>query len=169
MADYIERDPITGKPVATQPRNPLALGLIIVGSLAMAIATFLPFDEPVGFHRIQHHTLIQGGTGWILIALAVIAAVTGYRVGQGQSANWWLPLIPCGLAGLLVIWLATDTDLRTLYPVGPDGALDTSQPGVVTALGIAVYVAGAGVAGALVGALMLRQTAGLNASRSWEH
>jgi len=169
MGDYIERDPITGKPVATQPRNPLALGLIIVGCLAMAIATFLPFDEPVGFHRIQHNTLIQGGTGWILIALAVITAVTGYRVGQGQSANWWLPLIPCGLAGLLVIWLATDTDLRTLYPVGPDGALDTSQPGVVTALGIAVYVAGAGVAAALVGGLMLRQTAGLNASRSWEH
>jgi hypothetical protein len=163
------RDPITGKLVAAQPRNPLARGLIIVGSLALAIATFLPFDEPVGFHRIQHNTLIQDGFGWILIALAVITAVTGYRVGQGQSDKWWGPIIPCGLAGLLVIWLATDTDLRTLYPVGPDGTIDPSQPGVVTALGIAVYVAGAGVAAALVGAWMLRQTAGLNDSQSWEH
>jgi len=73
------------------------------------------------------------------------------------------------LAALLVIWLATDKDLRTLYPVGLDGSIDSSQPGVVTNLGIAVYVAGVGVAAAFIGALMLRQTAGLNNSQSWEH
>lgn len=151
-------DPRTRKTAAPQPGNPLALGLIIVGSLAMAIATFLPFNEPIGIHRIQHNTLVQSGSGWILIALAFITAATGYRASQGQTANWWLPIIPSGLAALLVIWLATDKDLRTLYPVRPGGSLNTSVPGLVTALGIAVYVAGAGVAAALVGALMLRRT-----------
>jgi hypothetical protein len=53
------------------------------------------------------------------------------------------------------IW-ATDKCFRTLYPIGADGGPDTSQPGVVAPLGIALYVAGADVAVALVGSLMLR-------------
>jgi hypothetical protein len=43
------------------------------------------------------------------------------------------------------IW-ATDKCFRTLYPIGADGGPDTSQPGVVAPLGIALYVAGADVA-----------------------
>jgi hypothetical protein len=160
------RDQITGKPAASQPRNPLALGLTIVGALGIAIATFLPFNEPVGLHRIEHNTLIQNGTGWILVILALVIAASGYSVGQGQSNKWLGAAIPCVLAALLVLWLATDEDLHTLYPVGPDGHLNKNQPGVVTTLGIAVYVAGAGIVTALVGALMLRRTARLHASES---
>jgi hypothetical protein len=47
------------------------LGLVIVGAVAMAIATFLPLNEAVGvFSMIRSNTLIQSG-GWTLIALAV--------------------------------------------------------------------------------------------------
>lgn len=147
----MDRDPRIKKTAETSgapTKNPLALGLIIVGSLATAVAAFLPFDEPVGFHRIEDNTLMQNGNGWILVALALAIAATGYRVSQSQSNQWWLPLIWCVIAGIFVIWAGNDTDLRTLYPVGADGSVDTSQPGVVAKLGIAIYLAGAGVAAA---------------------
>ena len=62
--------------------NPLGLGLIIIGAIALAVAPFLPFAEPTGpFAVVRHNTLIQSGAqGWLLIALAVIIAATGYRV-----------------------------------------------------------------------------------------
>jgi hypothetical protein len=136
--------------------NPLALGLVIVGAVAMALAAFLPLNESTGvFRLVQDNTLIQHG-GWLLIAAAVCIAVSGFWVSQSNPDAWVLPVLLCVLAGIgIVIW-ATDNDLRTLYPVGADGAPDTSQHGVVASLGIALYVAGAGVAVALVGSLMLR-------------
>ena len=51
--------------------NPLGLGLVLVGAAVMAIATFLPLNEPAGvFSMIKDNTLIQRG-GWWLIVLAV--------------------------------------------------------------------------------------------------
>jgi hypothetical protein len=160
--DDRERDPIIGKPA--QARNPFALVLTIVGALGMVIATFLPFNEPVASHQLEHNALIQNGLGWLLAILALVIAASGYSVGRGQSDKWLGAAIPCVLAALLVLWLAMDKELHTLYPVGPNGRPDKSQPGIVTTLGIAVYVAGAGVAAAFVGALMLRKTAGLSTS-----
>jgi hypothetical protein len=139
-------------------RNPLALALVIIGSLAMAVATFLPFHEAVGFHRIEKNTMMQNGSGWILVVLALVIAATGYGVSQGQSGKWWLPLIWCVVAAVFVIWIANDKSMRTLYPVGADRSIDTSQPGVVAGLGIAIYLAGVGVAAAAIGALMSRQS-----------
>jgi hypothetical protein len=54
---------------------------------------------------------------------------------------------------------ANDKDVRTLYPVGPDGNPITTQPGMVANLGIAIYVAGAGVAAAFIGSVMLLRSA----------
>ena len=154
------RDPRNENTAATQEaraRNPLALGLVIIGSLAMAVATFLPFDEPVGFHRVEDNTLMQNGSGWILLVLALLIAAAGYRVSQSHADKWWLPLIFCAVAAVLVIWMGNDKDLRTLYPVGLNGTVDTSQPGIVANLGIAIYLAGVGVAAAAIGSLMFRQ------------
>ena len=157
---------MAGKPAAPQPRNPFALVLTIVGALGMVIATFLPFNKPVVFHQLEHNALIENGTGWLLIVLALVIAASGYSVGRGQSDKWLGAAVPCILAALLVLWLATDKELHTLYPVGSNGRPDKSQPGIVTTLGISVYVAGAGVAAAFVGALMLRKTARLSASEN---
>ena len=125
------------------PTNPLGLGLVIVGAFAMAIAAFLPLDEPTGVFRVvRENTLIQHG-GWMLIALAVGIAATGFAASRGKGNVWVVPVVLCVLAGILIVIWAADTDLRTLYPVGPDGSPMTSQPGTVASLGIAIYVAGA--------------------------
>ena len=138
------------------PGNPLALGLVIVGAAVMAIAAFLPLDEPVSTLRmVQSNTLIQHGH-WGIVALAVGIAAGGFWASQ-RDGKWPLPVVLCLFAAADVILWFTDKDMRTLYPVRPDGTLDTSQPGTVADLGIALYVAGAGVAVALVGTLMLRQ------------
>ena len=127
------------------PGNPLALGLVVAGAAAMAIAAFLPLVEPTGmFRMVADNTLIQHG-GWMLIAVAVGIAASGFRASQ-RRGNWFaIPVALCVLAGILIAIWGADKDLRTLYLVGPDGTPMTSQPGMVASLGIAIYVAGAGV------------------------
>jgi uncharacterized protein UPF0547 len=142
--------------------NPLGLGLVIVGAVAMALSAFLPLDQPTGpFGRVQDNTLIQHG-GWLLVAVAVAIAASGYSVNQGKTP-WPLPTVLCAVAGLGIIYVATSKDMHTLYPVGANGTIDTSLPGTVASPGIAVYVAGAGVALALIGSLMLRDADGSSA------
>jgi hypothetical protein len=139
--------------------NPLGLGLIIVGAIAMAISAFLPLVEPIdSFRRVEDNTLIQHG-GWILIGLALGIAASGYRVSQGRWTSRWMPIVLCAVAAVLVVVNANDKGLRTLYPVGPDGNPITTQPGMVANLGIAIYVAGAGIAAALIGSVMLLRSA----------
>jgi hypothetical protein len=132
---------------------------VIVGAVAMAIAAFLPLDEPSGaFRMVRDNTPIPHG-GWMLIGLALGIAVSGYRVSQSRRTEWLVPIILCVIAAALIALNANDKGLRTLYPVRPDGTLDTSQPGMVANLGVAIYVAGAGVAAAFIGSLILRQSA----------
>ena len=135
------------------PDNPLGLGLIIVGAVALAISTFLPLVEPTGtFRMVEHNTLIQRG-GWMLVALAFGIAASGYRVSQGKWTARWIPIALCVSTAVLIGLNAKD--LRTLYPVGPDGNPITTQPGIVANPGIALYVAQAGVAAAFIGSAML--------------
>jgi hypothetical protein len=139
--------------------NRLGLGLVIVGAVAMAISAFLPFVQPTGaFRMVEHNTLIQhGGSGFIALALGI--AASGYRVSQGRWSARWVPIVLCVLAAGLIVLYANGNDERTLYPVGPDGNPITTQPGVVANLGIAIYIAGAGVAAAFVGSVMLFRSA----------
>ncbi len=146
-----------GSGILDRSESPLALGLVVVGALALAIAAFLPLDQATGqFGRVQDNTLIQHG-GWALIALAVGIAASAYRVNHG-GGKIWVPIVLCIIAGLVVIGFADDSGLRTLYPLGPDGTPDTSQPGVVASLGVAIYVAGVGAAVAFIGCLMIGQS-----------
>jgi hypothetical protein len=138
--------------------NPLGLGLIILGAIVMAIAAFLPFAEPIGpFAVVRSNTLIQHD-GWPLIVMAIAIAASGYRVSKRNAKEWMVPTILCLIAAVGTVFIANYKDLRTLYPVGPNGVPDTSQPGMVATLGIATYVAGAGVVAALIGSLILRQS-----------
>lgn len=138
--------------------NPYALGLVVVGAAAMAIAVFLPFNEPNGvFSRVEHNTLIQHG-GWPFIALAIGIAVGGFPASQRRGRWLAWPIALCLIGAWHVFDWATDKDSRTLYPVGIDGTVDTSKPGTVAPLGVALYVAGVGVAVALIGSLMLLRT-----------
>jgi hypothetical protein len=47
-----------------------------------------------------------------------------------------------------------------MHIIGPGGAADSTGPGILASLGIAIYVAAAGVAVAVIGALALFQSAG---------
>jgi hypothetical protein len=137
--------------------NRVGLGLVIVGAVAIAVASFLPICEPPGpLSVVSDNTFIENGS-WLLILLAVLIGFTGGGVSQQDGKGWLAPTIMCVVAGALLLGFANSDYLRTLYPV-VGGGPDTSQPGVVAALGIALYVAGAGVAVALVGSLMLRQS-----------
>jgi MFS family permease len=140
--------------------NPLGLGLVIVGAAVIVIAAFLPLVEPPGgFRRVEENTPIEHSGGWMLIALAFGIAASGYRVSRGRRREGWVPIVLCVMAAVLIVLNSSDKDLRTLYPVGPDGNPITTQPGKVANLGIAIYVAGAGVAAAFIGSVMLLRSA----------
>lgn len=152
------QEPRDGRWAASKavPQNPLALGLVLVGAAALAISMFLPFVQPVSALRtVESNTLIQHGGWWLLVAALGIAA-SGYRVSRTGTKERWTPVVLCAIAAAIVLF-DSNKDMRTLSPVGPDGTVDTSQPGVVASLGIAIYVAWAGVAAALIGSLMLVQ------------
>ena len=143
-----------------KPGNQLALGLTLEGSAAMAIAAFLPLYQPTGrFCFVQDNTIIQRSGGWFLLAVAVGIAAGGFWASQGNRGKLAAPITLCALTGIAIALLASNKDGRTLYPVSSNGVPDTSQQGTVTFLGIAVYVAGAGVALALVGLLMMLREA----------
>jgi hypothetical protein len=143
----------------TVSENPLGLGLLIVGAAALAISTFLPLVQPVNALRmVQDNTLIQHG-GWPLIGLALGIAASGYRASRGKPIQVVLCLVLCTIAAVVVVADATDTGMRTLYPVQLNGTVDTSQPGTVASLGIAIYGAGAGIAAAFIGSLIVAQSA----------
>jgi hypothetical protein len=132
----------------TSPHNAgftvdLGFALVALGAIAATLSTFLPWEESPSYRAIEQNTLIQQG-GWILIALAFGAAVVAFQVGSGRSDSWWAPLILVALcAGFLLIQANSS---HTLYPVKPDGEVDTSGPGVKASLEIAIYVAWLGVA-----------------------
>jgi ribosomal protein L32 len=137
--------------------NPLGVGLAALGGAIIALASFLPLDEPSGpFSRVQTNTLIQNGGWWLTAAGAtIIAAAVSSYIAKRRTRGVFLLI---GLAAVLVVYFATDKSIRTLYPIGTNGELNESANGTLVPLGIAVYVAGAGVLLAFVGAWMMRPT-----------
>lgn len=136
------------------PEGLIGFELLVVGAVAITIATFLPLTEATGvFSTVQSNTMIQSGGWWFLLLAAGIAG-TGYQVCFQKPTNYAWPIINCFLAAGYTAVLASDKESRTLYPVGPNGGPDTSGPGELTDFGIAIYVAGVGVAAALLGSLV---------------
>ena len=80
----------------------------------------------------------------MLIALSLAAAASAFGLGSGKTDKWWGPLILIGLCAIILLIDSNSSD--TLYPVKPDGEVDTSQPGFKASHGIAMYVAWLGVA-----------------------
>jgi hypothetical protein len=153
---------VTSKAVS---ENPLGLGLVVVGAAALAISVFLPLVQPTNALRmVEDNTLIQHG-GWVFLAGALGIVGTGYRASRGGQRERWLLIAFCAFAAWFVFQNANDKGLRTLYPIGPDGSPITTQPGTVASLDIAMYVAGAGVAAAFMGALTFFQSAGKETAR----
>lgn len=137
--------------------NPIGLGVTLAGAATIILSLFLPVNEPTGpFARIQENTLIQSDGGWFMAILAIVLAVGATRAYLKPDTYLWIAPLAASLALLLwVALIAVNDATTTLYPI-VDGVPDTSQPGQVTALGVAVYVAGVGSIAASVGSLMLK-------------
>jgi PknH-like extracellular domain len=140
--------------------NPLWVGLVLVGAAALVVSMFLPFAQPAGGVPIVGNNNLYEQIGWKGFFIPFFLALSGYQAGQGKRSARWSLIFVCAIAAIGIVLLVNAKGLRTLYPVGAGGAVDTSQPGLVTDLGIAIYVAGAGVAVAFLGALGLFQSAG---------
>jgi hypothetical protein len=147
-------------PEARYAISPIAAGTAAVGGALLALASFLPLDQPSGaFARVQSNTLIQHGYWWVLIGAGaiVLAALRAFTTGKRSETTSVLVLGV--IAAVLVIYAAQDTSLRTLYPIGVGGEPEVSAPSTVVPLGIVIYVAGAGVLLTLIGGWTMRQTA----------
>jgi hypothetical protein len=140
-------------PGSTGSKDLLPVAIAIFGAILLVIAPFLPLDEPaVQFRYVSENTLIQHG-GWTLIVLGLAIAIAVYRPWQRGDRGGGA-IYPALIAAGIVVLIASDTSLRTLYPVGLDGAPNTSLPGTVVGLGVAVYMAAAGAAISFIGAFM---------------
>ena len=132
--------------------NTTATVLSGVGGALVALSTFLPLASVSGrFTAIQANSMIQHG-GWLLLVLGVALALPPRkefgRYGPFVGVAAWV------IAVIIVGKIATDDNVRTLYPVGTDGTIETAGIHATAPLGIAVYVAGFGLALALAGILM---------------
>jgi hypothetical protein len=155
-AEVSERGDEAGKRVSA---NGLGLGLVLIGAVAMAIAMFLPFAQPIDGLPILGKNTVFELIGWHVLWQLFFIPYFGYLASQGKRFARWSLIGFCVLAAAGVVALATDNELRTMRVMGPGGASDSTGPGFVDGLGIAIYVAAAGVAVAIVGALALFQNA----------
>jgi hypothetical protein len=140
--------------------NVLGRRLVLVGAAALAISMFLPLAQSAGGLPIVGNNTLFQEIGWRVFFLPFFLVSSGYHASQGKPGARWFLISLCAIAAVGFALLGSDKGLRTLYPVGPGGAVDTTQPGVVTSLDIAIYVAAAGVVVAFIGALTFRRSAG---------
>jgi hypothetical protein len=140
--------------------NVLGRWLVLIGAAALAISMFLPLAQPAGWLPIVGNNTLFQEIGWRVFFLPFFLVTSGYHASQGKPGARWFLISLCAIAAVGIALLGSDKGLRTLYPVGPGGAVDTTQRGVVTSLDIAIYVAAAGVAVAFIGALTFRRSAG---------
>jgi fumarate reductase subunit D len=121
------------------------------GALAVVIGEFLPLWDSgsVSFGRIQGNSALQSGSGWVSLAVSVIALILIIRALYA-GARTMAPLVN----GLIILGYAiyngTSKDARTLCPASAtsvsDPACQVAQPGLgVYAMavgGIALITAG---------------------------
>ena len=139
--------------------NVLGVLLVLAGAVVAAVAMFLPFIQPVdGLPVVGKNTVFQF-FGWYVLLPLILMPYFGYRMSQGKPCARWSLFGSRALAVVGVVALATDKELRTIRIMGPGGPADSTGPGMVARPDIAIYVAAAGVAIAIVGALTLFQNA----------
>jgi hypothetical protein len=136
--------------------NPAGVVLAGLGGLAMAIAAFLPLDEPGHFARVQENALIHHG-GWAFVALGIGVAVAAWRQ-YSTGKRGWTVIVLGAIALADAIVTGNNHSYRTLYPLNSAGVPEESLGGTVVPLGIAIYLAGAGACAAILGGLIMRQS-----------
>lgn len=125
--------------------------IAVVGLFAIGIGAFLPMWDTgsvSAFSRIRGNSVLQSGTGWADLVLAVIGAIAVVRAfarGSYSRAPLGFGLIAFGVA----LYDGVPKSSRTLCPLDAtsvSSACEVAQPGLgiyaVGAGGIALFLAG---------------------------
>ena len=122
-----------------------------MGGALLILAAFLPVDESTSaFTRVSANTLIQQEE-WLLPIFGLIVLVAALEAYVSKRPRRWRSVI-LGLVTIgIVVYLAQDKGLRTLYSLNAHGEAEEGSQGTVVPLGIAIYVAGAGALLATIG------------------
>lgn len=116
------------------------------GAAVVLLSVFLPMADSGEFTQIQGNALIQHGEGWLLIVLAIAAAITAFRT-IGERRSWALVIIGLIIFGLAVVY-GTSDEMMTLVPASPSGVVEELQvlagDGERASPGIGIYAAGLG-------------------------
>jgi hypothetical protein len=131
--------------------NVLGRCLVLVGAAAVAISMFLPVAQPAGGLPIAGNNTLFQEIGWRVFVLPFFLVCSGYHASQRKPGARWFLIGLCSMATVGIALLGSAKGLRTLYPLGPGGAVS---------LDIAIYVAAAGVAVAFIGVLTFPRSAG---------
>jgi hypothetical protein len=137
----------------TAPRfviTPLGLGFGLAGAGLAVIGVFLPKAEPAQatLLDLRDNTLIETGSGWILLALAVGLAIALFNAFRGTGAPW--PALAASLAILAFAVIAGTSEAElTFCSIDADGSRRNCEKG---SPGLAIYAAAVGGVLGLVGA-----------------
>lgn len=135
-----QRAPMSSDGPASRPTShPKSSGmsfsalLALAGGAAAIVGTFLPWVEQPGLIPIRDNTLIQGGSGWIVVALVLgaLASAWSQREKLGRSPAL---MVTGGLIIAYAIYAGTGDRLDLTF----GGKMIAGTPG------IGVYVVGAG-------------------------
>lgn len=141
----------------------------IVGGLGVVLVLLsqvLPVSEDTGtFGGATENTIVESDptSAAIMTALALVVAWRVYRTYTEREKPIWI-LVPAVFIAinLAVVW----NSALTLYPLLPDGSLDTSAPTSASA-GIALYIAALGVLFCLASGAALWNITGAPLSAAW--
>jgi hypothetical protein len=132
--------------------------LLIAGGLALVIGAFLPWVTiSAPFIGTLSKSGIDGGDGWITLALGATLAVFGFRVLKDQGT---LPfaagLVVAGIAGAMTLFEMTDVSNRI------SDVRDAADGMTSAHIGVGLWLSAAGVVAAVVAVLQSRGMTGGN-------
>lgn len=129
--------------------------LIGIGAACAFIAAFLPVIDTasVDFIRVKGATLLAGGDGWILIAIAAVAAITIWRAFSGRRGFGWLALV-CGVVAIALAIADSSTSSRQIYPLDENGNVNILAPSETADPGSGIYLAGVAGGFLLLGGML---------------
>jgi len=134
--------------------SPVGLALAAAGALAMLIGVFLPMAETSEFARIAKNSLIQNGSGWLFIGIALGEAAMLFRAYKARRRTR-SPIIAGAIALAAAIYLGNSSEVLRLCSLSP---LDYGQDCVTASAGIGIYMAGLGGLLMLVGGWQIRSS-----------
>ena len=126
------------------------VGLAVAGAVLAIISVFLPALESSAFSRIEKNTMIQSGTGWLVLGCAVGILGAIYRVYSRRTTTWAVFVLGLVILGAAVYdGTGSRTKLESALTFGGESVVVNGSPAV------GLYAAGAaGLVAAFAGLIL---------------